>query len=139
MHLEACDLEYAAGAVELDGADDGRVDLYQQQAEKGERNQCAPLGEPAEYLESYIPLYAVYDFKNKEYAYVFDDRYFIGSSKDKIYKDGVVNLNLFEMKVKDESTYNDDEKIAMSRKQQLKAVIDMNPNQFEIENPICRQ
>lgn len=91
------------------------------------------------HTQSYIPLYAVYDFKNKEYAYVFDDRYFIGSSKDKIYKDGVVNLNLFEMKVKDESTYNDDEKIAMSRKQQLKAVIDMNPNQFEIENPICRQ
>ena len=27
------------------------------------------------YAQSYIPLYAVYDFKNKEYAYVFDDRY----------------------------------------------------------------
>jgi hypothetical protein len=26
------------------------------------------------YAQSYIPLYAVYDFKNKEYAYVFDNR-----------------------------------------------------------------
>ena len=89
------------------------------------------------HAQSYIPLYAVYDFKNKEYAYVFDDRYFIGSSREKLYNDGVVNLNLFEMKVKDETTYDDREKEAMSKKQQLKAVIDMNHNQFEIENPIC--
>lgn len=90
------------------------------------------------HAQSYIPLYAVYDFKNKEYAYVFDDRYFINSSKEKIYNDGVVNLNLFEMKVKNETTYDDREKEAMSKRQQLKAVIDINTNQFEIENPICR-
>ena len=34
--------------------------------------------------QSYIPLYCVYDFINKEYAYVFDDRYFINESKKKI-------------------------------------------------------
>ena len=43
--------------------------------------------------QSYIPLDAVYDFKNKEYAYVFDNRY-IGNIED-----GVLNLNLFEMKI----------------------------------------
>ena len=69
---------------------------------------------------------------------MFDDRYFINSSKEKIYNDGVVNLNLFEMKVKNETTYDDREKEAMSKRQQLKAVIDINTNQFEIENPICR-
>lgn len=48
------------------------------------------------YVQSYIPLYAVYDFKNKEYAYVFDDRYI---SMD----NGIVNLNLFEMKIKEDT------------------------------------
>lgn len=46
--------------------------------------------------QDYIPLYAVYDFKNKEYSYVFDKRYV---SVD----DGVASLNLFELKLKDES------------------------------------
>lgn len=48
------------------------------------------------YAQSYIPLYAVYDFKNKEYAYVFDKRYV---SMD----NGIVNLNLFEMKIMEET------------------------------------
>ena len=48
------------------------------------------------YAQSYIPLYAVYDFKNKEYAYVFDNRYV---SMD----NGIVNLNLFEMKIMEET------------------------------------
>jgi hypothetical protein len=43
-----------------------------------------------------VPLYAVYDFKNKEYAYVFDNRYV---SMD----NGIVNLNLFEMKIMEET------------------------------------
>ena len=48
------------------------------------------------YAQSYIPLYAVYDFKNKEYAYVFDNRYI---SMD----NGIINLNLFEMKIKEDT------------------------------------
>jgi hypothetical protein len=48
------------------------------------------------YVQSYIPLYAVYDFKNKEYVYVFDTRYI---SMD----NGIVNLNLFEMKIMEET------------------------------------
>ena len=49
------------------------------------------------YVQSYIPLYAVYDFKNKEYVYVFDTRYI---SMD----NGIVNLNLFEMKIKEDTS-----------------------------------
>ena len=45
------------------------------------------------YAQSYIPLYAVYDFKNKEYAYTFDDRYVTIDDK------GNVTLNLFEIKI----------------------------------------
>ena len=44
------------------------------------------------YAQAYIPLYAVYDFKNKEYGYVFDNRYVM-------IKDNVVTLNLFEAKI----------------------------------------
>ena len=49
------------------------------------------------YSDIYIPLYAVFDFKNKEYAYVFDNRYV------KVDDNGVAVLNLFEVKIKDES------------------------------------
>ena len=45
------------------------------------------------YAQSYVPLYAVYDFKNKEYAYTFDDRYVT------IDDNGNVILNLFEIKI----------------------------------------
>lgn len=48
------------------------------------------------YAQSYIPLYAVYDFKSKEYVYVFDDRYVSMNN-------GVVDLNLFEMKIKEDT------------------------------------
>lgn len=48
------------------------------------------------YKQSYIPLYAVYDFKNKEYAYMFDEHYI------EPIEDGVLNLNLFEMKISNE-------------------------------------
>ena len=65
-----------------------------------DRDDLAKLKEgiPLErvYAQSYIPLYAVYDFKNKEYAYVFDNRYI---SMD----NGIVNLNLFEMKIMEET------------------------------------
>jgi hypothetical protein len=87
------------------------------------------------YAQSYIPLYAVYDFKNKEYAYVFDDRYFIDHSKNTIYNDGVINLNLFELKIQNENDNNkdtptDDELKSIAKKQQIKAAIDINTAQF---------
>jgi hypothetical protein len=46
------------------------------------------------YPQLYIPLYAVYDFQSKQYAYVFDDRYVD-------IKNGVLTLNLYELKVND--------------------------------------
>jgi predicted RNA-binding protein with PIN domain len=56
------------------------------------------------YAQSYIPLYAVYDFKNKEYAYVFDNRYVDANENS-------ITLNLFEIKYADDSkdTAGDDE------------------------------
>lgn len=91
------------------------------------------------YAQSYIPLYAVYDFKNKEYAYVFDDRYFIKESNEKIYKDGVVNLNLFEIKIQNEEGKDniEDKQTAISNRQQVKAVIDINSKQFKTQEPTC--
>ena len=81
----------------------------------------------------YIPLYAVYDFKNKEYAYVFDERYVT-------IKDGIVNLNLFELKVKDESKLvSDDEREKIRLQKQVTPIINMNPEQFEIMEPKCEQ
>lgn len=55
------------------------------------------------YGQSYIPLYAVYDYKDNEYAYVFDPRYVT-------VKDGVVTLNLYELKIMDESDKMSDNK-----------------------------
>ena len=49
------------------------------------------------YAQSYIPLYAVYDFKNKEYGYIFDERYV------NIDDDGTVTLNLFEIKIMEDN------------------------------------
>jgi hypothetical protein len=81
------------------------------------------------YAQSYIPLYAVYDYKNKEYAYVFDDRYVSTEKTD----DGVtyVSLNLFELKLKDES---EEAPIgSMIRKTQERYVVDVN-EQFKTED-----
>ena len=63
------------------------------------------------YAQSYIPLYAVYDFKNKEYGYVFDKRYVMESN-------GVIDLNLFEIKIK-----NDEDPTTVDGT----AIIDVNP------------
>ena len=86
-------------------------------------------GFPLSYKEaqSYIPLYAVYDFKNNEYCYVFDNRY-IGEIKD-----GILDLNLFEMKFKDESNEaSDNERKNITLKKQERAIINVN-KQFEAE------
>lgn len=58
------------------------------------------------YAQSYIPLYAVYDFKNKEYGYVFDNRYVTNNN-------GVINLNLFEIKIRNDEDYNTKEGTAI--------------------------
>ena len=60
------------------------------------------------YAQTYIPLYAVYDFKNKEYAYVFDDRYVT------IDEDNKLILNLFELKVATEE-YTDESELDKKR------------------------
>ena len=54
------------------------------------------------YGQSYIPLYAVYDFKNKEYGYVFDKRYV------KVDNNGTVTLNLFEIKIMEDISVSGD-------------------------------
>ena len=70
------------------------------------------------YGQGYIPLYAMYDFKNKEYVYIFDERY-VGEITD-----GIVKLNVFELKVKNNEDGDAIEKTA---------VIDINKNQILTE------
>ena len=84
------------------------------------------------YAQMYIPLYAVYDFEKKEYGYVFDDRYVVED------ENGILNLNLFELKIKDESQEklverDDPRLIDIKRNQQIKAVINVNTKQFDIK------
>lgn len=58
------------------------------------------------YAQSYIPLYAVYDFKNQEYGYVFDKRYVTNNN-------GIINLNLFEIKIKNDENATSNEGTAI--------------------------
>ena len=84
------------------------------------------------YAQTYVPLYAVYDFKNKEYAYVFDNRYVT------IGENNVVTLNLFELKVQNEEIPATEATIDSVRaiqreitmKQQVTAKINVNKEQF---------
>ena len=79
------------------------------------------------YAQTYIPLYAVYDFDRKEYGYVFDDRYV---TQD---ENGVLNLNLFEMKIMNESQRPTEEELINIRKnQQIRAIVNVNRRQFDI-------
>jgi hypothetical protein len=75
------------------------------------------------YAQTYIPLYAVYDFINKRYVYVFDDRYV---TKD---NDNVI-LNLFELKVKNENTSSDEERKQVRNNNIERANINVNTKQF---------
>ena len=79
------------------------------------------------YAQTYIPLYAVYDFDRKEYGYVFDSRYAVED------ENGTLNLNLFEMKIKDESQIKPSEQDLKGIKtnKQIKAVINVNTDQFD--------
>ena len=92
------------------------------------------------YAQIYIPLYAVYDFKNKEYAYVFDSRYVTTANSDE------VTLNLFELKIQDEEIPSDatDEQVreiqrGITLSHQERAIIDINTKQFPQYNGICGQ
>lgn len=69
------------------------------------------------YAQTYIPLYAVYDYQEKEYVYVFDSRYV------DVNENGVAYLNLFEMKIRNEN----DEAAANT---DITASINVNEGQF---------
>lgn len=84
------------------------------------------------YAQTYIPLYAVYDFKEKEYAYVFDERY-INPPVD---SDGRVVLNLFELKIAYETEDADTTKANAERNnvtmgRGTKSLININNEQFD--------
>lgn len=71
------------------------------------------------YAQTYIPLYAVYDFVNQEYCYIFDSRYV------SVDENGIANINLFEMKIQDEtSSFNNE----------MTAVINVNDKQFSTQS-----
>jgi len=83
------------------------------------------------YAQTYIPLYAVYDFMNKEYCYVFDNRYV------SVNKDGTMDFNLFEMKsMREDKDYQYDidemRKDILMRKPR-RGFININKNQFDVE------
>lgn len=69
------------------------------------------------YAQDYIPLYAVYDFKDKCYSYVFDERY-----ADR--KDDIITLNLFEPKMMDENS-------SSTSQENIEYTINFNDSQFK--------
>lgn len=90
------------------------------------------LGIPLSSVNSqlYIPLYAVYDFINKEYAYVFNKKYV------DIDENGVANIDLFELKVQNEENNEPTEAeiIDISKNLQVKGVININEEQFTLDD-----
>lgn len=76
------------------------------------------------YMQSYIPLYAVYDFKNKQYSYVFDRRY------ASVSEDGTLTLNLFEIKFANDQETDDDIQKNITYSKQPTAYIDKNTDMF---------
>ena len=76
------------------------------------------------YAQTYIPLYAVYDFKNKKYVYVFDNRYIDDGYGSKLV------LNLFELKVMDEKTATAETRAQVRNNNVERANIDVNSTQF---------
>ena len=78
------------------------------------------------YAQTYIPLYAVYDFKNKKYVYVFDDRYVLGDDA----KNNRLVLNLFELKIMDEKTATAETRAQVRNNNVERANIDINSYQF---------
>jgi hypothetical protein len=99
-----------------------RITLSDDKANTGDTSDLELLKEgiPLSYVygQGYIPLYAMYDFKNKEYSYIFDERY-VGEITD-----GIVKLNIFELKVKNNENGEAVEKTA---------VIDINEKQIVVQ------
>ena len=79
------------------------------------------------YAQTYIPLYAVYDFKHKKYAYVFDDRYI---DTGLLHRENKIRLNLFEIKVKNEDTANTRAREQVRNNNIERANININTAQF---------
>ena len=80
------------------------------------------------YAQSYIPLYAVYDFKRKRYAYVFDRRYINVDENENLI------FNLFEIKFtneveRDENKIKEEQK-EIAYKKLPTAKINYNKNMF---------
>lgn len=80
------------------------------------------------YAQTYIPLYAVYDYNHKQYAYVFDDRYIDRETLD---KENKIRLNLFEIKIKNESTVTAEARAQVRNNNVERANINVNENQFK--------
>ena len=85
------------------------------------------------YAQSYIPLYAVYDFKHKQYGYVFDKRYV------KVSDDGNVILNLFEIKFANDTDVNDGIQKEITYGKQPTAKIDINKDMFDDVEKECKR
>jgi hypothetical protein len=69
------------------------------------------------YGQGYVPLYIMYDFKNKEYVYVFDDRYITNEN-------GNINLNVFELKAMNDEDPKSNYRVAK---------ININDNQIKVK------
>lgn len=76
------------------------------------------------YMQTYIPLYAVYDFKNKQYSYVFDRRY------ASVSEDGTLTLNLFEIKFANDQETSNEIQSGVTYSTQVLAYIDKNTDMF---------
>lgn len=83
------------------------------------------------YSQLYIPFYAVYDFINKQYVYVIDERYLTENNKDILHKKGILNIDLFEMKIMDEVEENPSAPPTDPRKQKV-GRININEDMFSI-------
>ncbi len=103
----------------------GRLRLFDTE----DRNDLTELkeGYPLSYIyaQTYIPLYAVYDFKSKKYAYIFDTRY-IDMDSDS----NRVRLNMFEMKIRDENTATNETRAQVRNNNIDRANINVNTKQF---------
>jgi G3E family GTPase len=77
------------------------------------------------YAQTYIPLYAVYDFKNRQYVYVFDERYI---KRDE--ETNKVKLNMFEIKIKDEKEATAESRAEVRNNNIVRANINVNTLQF---------
>lgn len=84
------------------------------------------------YAQTYIPFYAVYDFVRKQYVYVIDERYLTDTNKTELYKHGILNIDLFEMKIMNEVIKEDEESEIKDPRKQKVGRININETMFPI-------